>query len=51
MVSKDVIEQNQKTLKKLEEESAKALDIVTTTIEQLSTINEKIDNTISEIAE
>lgn len=48
---KDVIEQNQKILKTLEDESAKALDVVNNTINQLSAINEKIDTTISEIAE
>lgn len=48
---KDVIKQNQKTLKILEDESAKALDVVNNTINQLSAINEKIDITISEIAE
>lgn len=48
---KDVIEQNQKILKTLEDESAKALDVVNNTINQLSAINEKIDITISEIAE
>ena len=48
---KDVIEQNQKTLKTLENESAKALDVVSNTINQLSAINERIDTTISEITE
>lgn len=48
---KDVIEQNQKTLRELEDESAKALDVVNSTINKLSTINEKIDATIDEIAE
>ena len=40
---KDVIEQNQKTLRELEDESAKALDVVNSTINKLSTINGKID--------
>lgn len=48
---KDVIEQNQKTLRELEDESSKALDVVNSTINKLSTINEKIDATIDEIAE
>lgn len=48
---KDVIEQKQKTLRELEDESAKALDVVNSTINKLSTINEKIDATIDEIAE
>lgn len=48
---KDVIEQKQKTLRKLEDESVKALDVVNSTINKLSTINEKIDATIDEIAE
>ncbi len=48
---KDVIEQKQETLKELEDESAKALDAVNSTINKLSTINEKINATIDEIAE
>lgn len=48
---KDVIEQNQKILKALENESAKALDVVSNTINQLAAINERIDTTISEITE
>lgn len=51
IVVKDIIEQKQKTLRELEDESAKALDIVNSTINKLSTINEKIDATIDEIAE
>lgn len=48
---KDVIEQKQKTLRELEDESAKVLDVVNSTINKLSTINEKIDATIDEITE
>ena len=47
---KDVIEQKYKTLRELEDELAKALDVVNSTINKLSTINKKIDATIDEIA-
>lgn len=49
--AKDVIEQKQTMLRKLKDESNRALDIVTSTINQLSVVNDKIDLTISEIAE
>ncbi len=47
----DIITQKQKVLEALKTESSKALDIVTSTINQLATVNEKIDVTISEINE
>ncbi len=47
----DIITQKQKALETLKTESSKALDIVTSTINQLATVNEKIDVTISEINE
>jgi len=47
----DIIEEKQKVLKELKSESNRALDIVTSTINQLSDVNEKIDATINEITE
>lgn len=48
---KNVIEQKQQELIKLQRESNRALDIVNSTINQLATVNEKIDVVISEITE
>ena len=47
----DVIAKKQEELVKLQAESNNALNLVTSTINQLTTTNEKIDVTISEIAE
>lgn len=49
MKTKNIIEEKQKTLRKLQSKSNRALDIVTSTINQLETVNEKIDVTINEI--
>lgn len=51
IISKNIIEEKQKQLEVLKTESSRALDIVTSTINQLATVNEKIDVTISEINE
>lgn len=51
MKKKDIITEKQRTLQLLQSQSSRALDIVTSTINQLSTVNEKIDVTISEIGE
>ena len=51
MRTKSIIEEKQKMLRTLQSESSRALDIVTSTINQLVTVNEKIDVTISEIVE
>lgn len=48
---KDIIEQKQKELITLQSESSRALDIVTSTINQLESVNEKIDLTMSEISD
>ena len=48
---KDVITEKQKELEGLRLESNGALDIVTSTINQLSTINDKIEVAINEINE
>ena len=48
---KNIIEEKQKQLVELQTESSRALDIVTSTINRLATVNEKIDVTISEINE
>lgn len=45
----NIIEQKKKELETLQGESNQALSIVTNTINQLSTVNEKINSTISEI--
>ena len=45
----NIIEEKQQMLRILQSESSRALDIVTSTINQLATVNEKIDETISEI--
>lgn len=46
-----IIEEKQKMLQTLQSESNRALDVVTYTINQLSSVNERIDVTISEIIE
>lgn len=52
IISKNnIIEEKQKQLNILRTESNVALDIVTSTINSLATVNEKIDATISEINE
>ena len=51
MRTKNIIEEKQKMLQTLQSESSKSLDIVTSTINQLATVNERIDVTISEINE
>ena len=47
----NIIEEKQKQLNVLRAESSAALDIVTSTINSLATVNEKIDIAISEIDE
>lgn len=49
--TKSIIEEKQQTLYELQSKSSRALDIVTSTITQLETLNEKIDTTIDEINE
>ena len=49
--TKDIIEMKQKELEALQVESNSALDIVTSTINQLLTVNEKIETNINEITE
>ena len=49
--TKDIIEAKQKELEVLQAESNGALDIVTSTINQLLAVNEKIETNMSEIAE
>lgn len=51
VISKNIIETKQKKLEELIEKSSRALDIVTSTINQLSNVNEEIDVNISEICE
>lgn len=51
MRTKNIIEEKQNMLRTLQSQSSRALDIVTSTINQLATVNEKIDVTISEINE
>lgn len=51
MRTKNIIEEKQKQLAALQAESNRALDIVTSTINSLATVNEKIDVTMSEISE
>ena len=48
---KDIIEQKQLELKRLSNQSVAALDLVTSTINNLNTINEEIDVKVSEIKE
>ena len=49
MKKTNIIEEKQKVLQSLQSESANAIDMVTTTINRLSSVNEQIDVTISEI--
>ena len=49
MKKTNIIEEKQKALQLLQSESANAIDMVTTTINRLSSVNEQIDVTISEI--
>lgn len=49
MKKTNIIEEKQKALQSLQSESANAIDMVTTTINRLSSVNEQIDVTISEI--
>lgn len=51
IIPKNIIEEKQKQLKTLRTESSRALEVVTSTINSLATVNEKIDVTISEISE
>ena len=51
IIIKNIIEEKQKQLTTLQAESNRALDIVTSTINSLATVNEKIDVTMSEISE
>lgn len=46
---KNIITQKQKVLHSLQTRSANAIDVVTTTINELSSVNEQIDITIGEI--
>lgn len=50
-LQKDIIAEKQKELEKLQNQSDQALDLVTSTINGLATVNEKIDVTLSEINE
>lgn len=47
----DVITQKQEELNVLQAESNRALDVVTSTINQLVSVNDKIDVTIAEISD
>lgn len=47
----DIIKDKQKTLQSLKLASSLAIDSITTTINQLSFVNEKIDKSINEIEE
>lgn len=49
MKKTNIIEEKQKELQVLQSESANAIDMVTVTINRLSSVNEQIDVTISEI--
>ena len=51
MKKTNIIEEKQKVLQSLQSESADAIDMVTTTINRLSSVNEQIDVTIGEIEE
>ena len=50
-ITKNIIEAKQRKLEELRVKSSKALDIVTSTINQLSNVNEEIAANISEICE
>lgn len=47
----NIIEEKKEVLQTLQSESTNAIDMVTTTINRLSSINEQIDVTITEIEE
>ena len=49
MKTKDVIALKQQQLVKLNEESGRAIDLVTSTINNLESVNNKIDSQIEEI--
>ena len=49
MKTKDVIALKQQQLIKLNEESGRAIDLVTSTINNLESVNKKIDSQIEEI--
>ena len=49
MKKTNLIEEQQKVLQSLQSQSANAIDMVTITINQLSSVNEQIDVTIGEI--
>ena len=49
MKTKDVITLKQQQLIKLNEESGRAIDLVTSTINNLESVNKKIDSQIEEI--
>lgn len=51
MKKTNIIEEKQKVLQSLQCQSARAIDIVTATIDHLSSVNEQIDVTIGEIEE
>lgn len=51
MKKTNIIEEKQKVLQSLQSESANAIDMVTTTINRLSSVNEQIDVTVGEIEE
>lgn len=51
MKTKNIIVEKKKALKRFQVKSAEAIDAVTTTINKLSSVNEKIDATIEEIME
>ena len=47
----NAIREKQKALARLQAKSNQALDVVTATINKLTVVNDKIDNTISEISD
>lgn len=49
MKEKGIIKEKQKVLQKLQTKSSRALDVVTSTINRLVAVNEKIEATINEI--
>lgn len=51
MKKMNIIEEKKEILQSLQSESTNAIDMVTTTINRLSSINEQIDVTITEIEE
>ena len=51
MKKMNIIEEKKEVLQSLQSESTNAIDMVTTTINRLSSINEQIDVTIGEIEE